>query len=110
LFQANQADDFSALGADGWDDINYSLALYDTLGGYTSRDEVDAQTVLAAWHHPLQNIAKLVARFMEFRRRNSVVRPWTYLHHLLEKSGAYTCTCPTFGQPQAPQHSALRRR
>jgi hypothetical protein len=92
-------DNFPALGADGWDDINYSLALYDTLGGYMSRDEVDAQTVLAAWHHPLQNIAEPVARFMEFRRRNGVSQPWAYLHYLLEKSRAYRCTCPTSGQP-----------
>jgi hypothetical protein len=99
LFQAHQADNFPALGADGWDDINYSLALYDTLGGYMSRDEVDAQTVLAAWHHPLQNIAEPVARFMEFRRRNGVSQRWAYLHYLLEKSRAYKCTCPTSGQP-----------
>ena len=57
LFQAATAKKFPAVGESSWDEINYSLALYDTLAGYVHRKQIDQAVVLDAWHHPLTNIA-----------------------------------------------------
>jgi hypothetical protein len=62
LFQAARAKKYPALGEEGWDEINYSLALYDTLVGYVHRGQVDESVVLDAWHHPLANIADRFGR------------------------------------------------
>jgi hypothetical protein len=100
LFQAHAAGSYPALGEEGWDEINYSLALYDTLGGYLHRGEVDEGVVLSAWHHPLANIAVPVHAFMTFRERQSVSQPWAYLLGLLAKAERYTCTCPPIDDGQ----------
>lgn len=94
LFQAHAAGSYPALGEEGWDEINYSLALYDTVGGYMHRGEVDEDVVLSAWHHPLANIAVPVRAFMTHREGQSVRQPWAYLMGLLAKAERYTCTCP----------------
>ena len=84
LFQAARANKFPALGEDGWDEINYSLALYDTLGGYMYRGQVDEDAVvLDAWHHPLVNIAGPVREFMAHRQAQKVQQPWAHLMDLL---------------------------
>lgn len=99
-----------------WDDINYSLALYDTLGGYIRRGLVDAELVLNAWHHPLQDIAEPVRLFMEHRQRSGVTQPWSFLMYLLTLASQHQCTCPV--QPHfssgastaAPQSRRIDRR
>jgi hypothetical protein len=95
LFQAAAAKNFPALGEDGWDEINYSLALYDTLAGYVYRGQVDEDVVLDAWHHPLVNIAGPVRQFMAHRQAQRVQQPWAHLMGLLTKAEQYTCRCPT---------------
>ena len=95
LFQAARAKKFPALGEDGWDEINYSLALYDTLGGYVYRGQVDEDVVLDAWHHPLVNIADPVREFMAHRQAQKVQQPWAHLIGLLSKAEQYPCRCPT---------------
>jgi hypothetical protein len=94
LFQAARANKFPALGEDGWDEINYSLALYDTLAGYVSRGQVDEEVVLDAWHHPLVNIAGPVRDFMAHRQAQRVQQPWAHLMGLLTKAEQYECHCP----------------
>lgn len=94
LFKAHANDDFPGLGEDRWDQINYALALYDTLGGYLARGHVDEDLVLAAWHHPLVNITEPVRAFMAHRKANGVDQPWAYLHDLLDRARRHTCTCP----------------
>jgi len=95
LFQAAREKKFPALGEDGWDEINYSLALYDTLAGYVSRGQVDEDIVLDAWHHPLANIAGPVREFMAHRQAQRVQQPWAHLIGLLTKAERYKCHCPT---------------
>jgi hypothetical protein len=94
LFQAARAKQFPALGEDGWDEINYSLALYDTLAGYVYRNQVDEAVVLDAWHHPLANIADPVREFMAHRQDQAVRQPWAHLMGLLIKGEQYPCRCP----------------
>ena len=94
LFQAAAAGRFPALGDDGWDEINYSLALYDTLAGYVHRGHIDADVVLDAWHHPLANIAEPVRSFMVHRRHSGAPQPWAYLMELLARAERHRCTCP----------------
>jgi hypothetical protein len=93
LFVAHAAKAFPLPGESTWDEINYALALYDTLGGYLSHGQVDEQIVLAAWHHPLVNIIEPTAAFVDHRRAHGVDQPWTYLHQLLEAAKAYECRC-----------------
>ena len=94
LFQAARAHQFPRLGEDGWDEINYSLALYDTLAGYVYRGQVDEDVVLDAWHHPLVNIAGPVRGFMAHRKTQNVQQPWAHLMDLLTKAERYQCHCP----------------
>ena len=99
LFQADKAGRFPRLGEAGWDEINYSLALYDTLAGYVARDQVDAGVVLDAWHHPLANIAGPVRAFMAHRHQANVRQPWAHLMDLLAKAEKHVCTCPRIPAP-----------
>ena len=94
LFQAEKARHYPAVGEGTWDNINYSLALYDTLAGYMNRDQVDENVVLDAWHHPLKNIAIPVQEFVAHRRQQGVHQPWAHLMDLLVKAQAYECRCP----------------
>ena len=94
LFLAARDKRYPAVGDPGWDEINYSLALYDTLGGYVNRDQVDEYVVLDAWHHPLTSIAEPVRDFMAHRRVQGVNQPWSHLLDLLKKAEKYSCTCP----------------
>lgn len=94
LFQAARVGTFPGLGEEGWDEINYSLALYDTLAGYVNRVQVDEKIVFDAWHHPLANIAGPVQEFMEHRRAQNVHQPWAHLMDLLAKAERYECRCP----------------
>jgi hypothetical protein len=94
LFQAAEAKKFPALNEAGWDEINYSLALYDTLAGYVYREQVDENVVLDAWHHPLVNIADPVRKFMAHRKTQKVNQPWAHLMGLLTKAEQYQCHCP----------------
>jgi hypothetical protein len=107
LFQAARADRYPTLGDDGWDEINYSLALYDTLAGYVARGQVDEAVVLDAWHHPLANIAPPVRAFMTRRDAENVRQPWAHLLVLLAKAEAYACSCPDTGEPQGSAPSRL---
>src|SRR5664280_868082 len=79
---------------EGWDEINYSLALYDTVAGYVHRGQVEQGVVLDAWHHPLANIAEPVRGFMAHRHGQAVRQPWAHLMTLLAKAEQHVCTCP----------------
>jgi hypothetical protein len=94
LFQAARVLRYPTVGEPGWDEINYSLALYDTLGGYANRDQIDENVALDAWHHPLVNIAKPVREFMAHRCAQGVHQPWAHLFDLLKKAETYECRCP----------------
>jgi hypothetical protein len=97
LFQAAKSERFPDLGDDEWDDINYSLALYDTLGGYVHRGQVDEHVVLDAWHHPLANIAGPVRDFVAYRVSRGIDQPWAHLMQLLSKGEQFACECPEVG-------------
>lgn len=97
LFQVAAANNFPRLGDPGWDEINYSLALYDTMAGYVARGQVDRAVVMDAWHHPLANIARPVRAFMAHRRGENVRQPWAHLMDLLAEAERHRCTCPTAG-------------
>ncbi len=99
LFQAAAAGEFPRLGQPGWDEINYALALYDTLAGYLARGQVDRGVVLDAWHHPLVNIAAPLRDFLNHRHGESVRQPWAHLQSLLVAAEKYPCTCPTITGP-----------
>jgi hypothetical protein len=101
LFVAYKNGDFPALGEERWDEINYALALYDTLGGYVKNFQVDEELVITAWHHPLVNIAEPVRAFMAHREDNDVMQPWAYLHDLLRRASLFTCSCPSVELPVA---------
>jgi hypothetical protein len=94
LFQAARDGQFPDLGEEGWDEINYSLALYDTLAGYVYRGQVDEHVVLDAWHHPLANIAAPVREFTAYRAARGISQPWAHLMQLLEKAERFACRCP----------------
>jgi len=94
LFDAYVNDDFPALGEERWDEINYALALYDTLGGYLCKGQVDEDIVLELWHHPLVNITAPVHAFMVHREQNGVSAPWAFLHDLLRRAALHECACP----------------
>jgi hypothetical protein len=94
LFQAADRGNFPAVGGDGWDEINYSLALYDTLAGYIKGRLVDEAVVLDAWHHPLANIASPVRQFMSIREGQAGRQPWAHLMGLLAKAERHECRCP----------------
>lgn len=93
LFIGHRKGKFPSLGMRGWDEINYSLALYDTLGGYVHHNQVDEDIVLSAWHHPLQNIAEPVRMFMQHRKKHNIQQPWAYLHQLISLAQYYECRC-----------------
>ncbi len=94
LFQVARSGEFAGLSEQAWDEINYSLALYDTMAGYVSRGQVDKEIVLDAWHHPLQNIAGPVRAFMDYRRSKDINQPWAHLLTLLKDAERYACRCP----------------
>ena len=94
LYQSAKSGQFPGIGEVGWDEINYSLALYDTLGGYVFHGLVDKEMVLRAWHHPLQEIQAPVAAFMAHRVTNGVTQPWSFLVDLLATAQDYACNCP----------------
>lgn len=102
--EAASKSEYPAPGEPGWDEINYSLALYDTLGGYLHRGEVPREAVLSAWHHPLANIADAVADFMAWREREHRVtnQPWAYLGYLLAEAQDWTCNCPSATRAGSP--------
>ncbi|MFB6726023.1 hypothetical protein ACFCV3_37980 [Kribbella sp. NPDC056345] len=103
LFRSAQQGCFPNLGEDGWDEINYSLALYDTLAGYMHRDQVDEHVVLEAWHHPLTNIAEPVRQFMAFRVAHGVNQPWSHLMQLIARAEQHICQCPDAESSGAPE-------
>ncbi len=105
LFQAAKTGAFPSPGDQDWDDINYSLALYDTLGGYVSRGQVDRSVVLDAWHHPLANISGPVRRFVDYRVERGINQPWAHLIQLLSMGEKYPCACPG----TASQESSLNQ-
>lgn len=94
LFEAYRDRSYPVLGTAAWDEINYSLALYDTLGGYLRRGEVPREAVLRAWHHPLKNIAPAVEGFRQARRAAGIDQPWSDLEILLKEATEYVCECP----------------
>jgi len=94
LFLAAKSGQFSALDEVAWNEINYSLALYDTMAGYVNRKQVDRKIVLDAWHHPLTNIAGPVRAFMEYRRSKDIDQPWAHLMTLLRDAEKHVCHCP----------------
>ncbi|WP_125776649.1 hypothetical protein [Antribacter gilvus] len=94
LFLAAASGTFPGRGDDTWDQINYSLALYDTLGAYVIEGLVDPDLVLRAWHHPLTNIAGPVRAFMQHRASEGISQPWSFLIDLLDRAEQYPCTCP----------------
>ncbi|MDF1490301.1 hypothetical protein [Tessaracoccus caeni] len=94
LFIAARHDAFPNLGDPDWDEINYSLALYDSLGGYIVQGFIDEKIALRAWHHPLKKIHGPVNLFMKHRAENEVSQPWSYLINLLSRAQRYECDCP----------------
>jgi hypothetical protein len=68
LFLSFAAGDYPQPGSSDWDDINYSLALYDTLGGYIHHGFVKDHMALASWHDPLVRIAEPARAFAAHRQ------------------------------------------
>ena len=81
-----------------WDDANYAMALYDTLGGYVVNGLVPKKDVLRAWHHPLKAITPVVDEFVQHRRALGIEQPWAFLRDLLEANATYRCDCTSCGR------------
>ena len=98
LFQASTSGEYPVLGTEEWDQVNYALALYDSLGGYVEHGHVDADEALALWHHPLTNIETPAREFMVRRRRHTSQGsyPWTYLDKLMVRAKSYQCRCDPY--------------
>lgn len=90
LFMAYDHDAYPTLGDPDWDDINYSLALYDTLGGYLKHGLIDRELALAAWHDPLTRITTPAEHFICLRARGLEPPPWAFLRYLLQEADAYS--------------------
>lgn len=95
LYMAYARKKFPQMGDPDWDDINYSLALYDTLGGYLKHGLVDRELALAAWHEPLTRIAMPANHFINVRALGESARPWAFLTYLLESAEAYSHAHPS---------------
>ncbi|MEI2778523.1 MAG: hypothetical protein V9G19_21660 [Tetrasphaera sp.] len=93
LYQAAKSGNFPVLGDEDWDQVNYALALYDTLGSYLSLRLVDRDVVTAAWYHPVIDIAGPVEQFLAHRRSLGINQPWTYLLDLISLMRQTTCPC-----------------
>lgn len=85
LFVCSQNGSYPSVGDEGWDEINYALALYDTLGNYVKKDFVDEEIVLAAWQDPLQLISGPLDEFMLHRKKEGVEQPWEFLQDLIDR-------------------------
>lgn len=86
LFRAHANQDYPDLSDERWDRINYSLALYDTLGGYLKRGEVPSEAVLTAWRLPLQNISEPIEGFQVFKSSHNIDQPWESLAYLVAQA------------------------
>lgn len=89
LFQASHAGKLPKPYDPGWDEINQSLAMYDTLGVYVRRRIVSKKLVLESWHHPLANIREPALAFLAHRRGQRVRNPWPSLLTLLDEAARY---------------------
>lgn len=102
LFLASAANTLPDPGDPGWDEINQSLAMYDTLGVYVGNRIVSRKLVLESWHHPLNDIRGPALAFLEHRRGYRVRNPWPSLRVLLDEAARYRskagCCTPTHGQ------------
>lgn len=99
LFLSAEATDFPRPQDPEWDEINYALALYDTLGGYLDLGLVDRDVVVAFWYHPIMSISGPIGRFMVHRQVLGVDEPWAYLWKLMAIMQTVRCTCPTCRSP-----------
>lgn len=86
LFLVFTSGNFPEPGSSDWDDINYSLALYDTLGGYIQHGFIQSRMALASWHDPLVRIAEPARAFAAHRQGDEPVRPWSFLMALLTEA------------------------
>jgi hypothetical protein len=90
LFLAWKDDQFPNTQEEDWDQINHSLALYDTLGTYVRRRLVPRRLVLAAWHKQLLAIEKAAEAFQQHRRSLGISQPWVGLGYLFQKALRYS--------------------
>lgn len=89
LFSISIPKDCASLSDADWDKINYSLALYDTLGGYVKHRLVDPDLALTLWRDPLVRIAPRARTFAEHRRHGGPTPPWEFLMDLLKMAENY---------------------
>jgi hypothetical protein len=87
LFEAAEGKPMPASGTVEWDEINRSLALYDTLGLYVAHHFVDRETTLDVWHHSLRAIREPAEHFIA--QRQSRWRPWPHLSRLFEAAASH---------------------
>jgi hypothetical protein len=78
-----------APGDEGWDAINQSLAMYDTLGVYVQRGIVSKRLVLSAWFHPLCAIREPAQAWIAHRSGHGVRNPWPSLNWLLDRAESH---------------------
>lgn len=90
LFVAETEDAFPSIGESGWDEINYSLALYDTLGAYVKNGLVDREMTLAAWHEPLLRIARPAQLFVDLRSNGQSRPVWSFLSYLVNEAAEFS--------------------
>lgn len=95
LFTYSKSDAFPQLDSKDWDKINYSLALYDTLGSYIDNRMVPRRMVLRSWYHPVSAVTPPVIKFLEHRRQLGIDQPWPFLQMLLKEVQSHQCKCPT---------------
>jgi hypothetical protein len=95
LFLSFADGEYPQLGSSDWDDINYSLALYDTLGGYMQHGFVNSRMALASWHDPLVRIAEPARAFAAHRQSDQQNRPWSFLMALLDAAEEFNKTLAT---------------
>lgn len=89
LHLAHANHNFPAPGDPGWDEINQSLAMFDTLGVYMRNHIVSRKLTMGAWFHPLCAIHEPAVAWLSHRMKHGHKSPWPSLTDLLDAAEAH---------------------
>lgn len=89
LFQTHAAHALPKPNEEGWDEINRSMAMYDTLGVYVRRHIVSERLVLGSWFHALCAIHDAADAWLAHRHATGHRNPWPSLTYLLDRAERY---------------------
>lgn len=111
LFQIGSHDDVPKRDSTSYQMINRSLAMYDTLGHYIRRGDVDRRRAMDVWHHSLRDITAPAEIFIHARESShrSGWLAWPWLRWLLAEAASYRSKESCCGSPsRAPWQDQAR--